>query len=537
MSLLLISNTYRRKIEDGYIVDNEKICNSWMTSVDSRLNLIHYNVHEALLYLNTEKEFTADLSSINPFTSKKIVDYIHSKRISSNDITAFFLYDINSNKYFYEDNSQISRLKSTEIKTYLKAECINDNQYIYDEFWNIKNIDGSYYYYETLKLGRFLCGVISDCGLYDIEDNPLAANPSSFFILNDEIYFMSGNSEYKSLININDTSTLYRNDYVISYSKGNSSGIIGVIVTEPDVDIFTNTFINIFSLLNAFLCITLVIILYQYMKRNIFNPSTDLIEGMNKVSNGNLDYRLNPDEIKNEEFNKLFTSFNYMTSQIDALKVESYDMKLKEEQNRLIMLRAQVRPHTFLNCITTISNMTYDNDSDKMRDYIYEFSQFTRYMLHTNSEWSSIKSELENIKNYIQMQKIRFPNSIELTYECDEEIENFDIPFLILFTMVENSFKHAMSLVQTLHINIKCEKYETKDFKGVRLIEEDDGDGFPSEVLFGLNENNDLNTKEHIGLTNVRYTLNLLYGRKDLLRLSNKENGGAKVEMLIPERK
>ena len=67
------------------------------------------------------------------------------------------------------------------------------------------------------------------------------------------------------------------------------------------------------------------------------------------------------------------------------------------------------------------------------------------------------------------------------------------------------------------------------------MIEEDDGDGFSSEAIEKLMNNDDMFTKEHLGLTNVRYTLRLLYKRDDLLRISNKEEGGARVELLIPK--
>ena len=53
--------------------------------------------------------------------------------------------------------------------------------------------------------------------------------------------------------------------------------------------------------------------------------------------------------------------------------------------------------------------------------------------------------------------------------------------------------------------------------------------------LFADIDKDDLFTKEHLGLTNVRYSMNLIYHRDDLLRLSNKEEGGARIELLIPE--
>ena len=135
------------------------------------------------------------------------------------------------------------------------------------------------------------------------------------------------------------------------------------------------------------------------------------------------------------------------------------------------------------------------------------------------------------------MQKIRFPNSIDIVFDCPEEVLLKRIPYLILFSLVENSFKHAMTLVNTMYVSIKGEIYCEEGFEGIRLIEEDNGGGFTAEALLKLSnaDNDDLFTKEHLGLTNVRYSLNLIYNRDDLLRLSNKPEGGARIELLIPD--
>ena len=135
------------------------------------------------------------------------------------------------------------------------------------------------------------------------------------------------------------------------------------------------------------------------------------------------------------------------------------------------------------------------------------------------------------------MQQLRFPESVKFTADCDPETKDSPIPFLILYTLVENSIKHAMTLYETLHITVRSRRIDTPDFQGICLTEEDNGGGFPAELLekLGRGETGELNTKEHLGLSNVRYTLNLVYRRDDLLRISNREDGGARVELWIPD--
>ena len=94
-----------------------------------------------------------------------------------------------------------------------------------------------------------------------------------------------------------------------------------------------------------------------------------------------------------------------------------------------------------------------------------------------------------------------------------------------------------MTLVNTMEVKITGIRYEEEGFKGIKLTEEDNGSGFSENALSKLEEANpdDLFTKEHLGLTNVRYSLNMIYRRDDLLRLSNKPEGGAVIELLIPD--
>ena len=67
-------------------------------------------------------------------------------------------------------------------------------------------------------------------------------------------------------------------------------------------------------------------------------------------------------------------------------------------------------------------------------------------------------------------------------------------------------------------------------------MEEDSGEGFSREALDKFLAEDAVFTKEHLGLSNVRYTLHLLYRRSDLLRISNRPEGGARVEIRIPDR-
>lgn len=534
ISLLTTVVYYQQHIKQTYMSENNAICEKWMSSVDTRLTLIHEQIRDIFINLYDDTEYQKDPNNIDAFTAKKIVDMLQTKTIASEDISAIFLFDENSGYYVYNANSKSNIVKLPMVKTYLKEVYNDDYRYMSDYNWDIRQIGGKYFFYKCVKLGRFVVGVVSDCDLYQFNEEVDSVDVSCFFINGNNIVLNKGKEELSRFVDEDNLQTEYKEDYIVARALTTNSNIIGTLIVKRNTSNI-NVITSILFLTNAIVGLVLIIVLFSYMRNRILNPTNKLIEATREVSKGNLEYRINEASANSEEFSNLYKNFNNMTEQITNLKIQEYDMKLKEEENKLRMMRGQLRPHTFMNGITTISNLTYDNDLDKVREYIYEFSRFTRYMLNTNSEWTSIKEELKQIQNYIDMQKIKFPNSIDYKCELDKTIEEIEIPYLLLFSLVENSFKHALSLIQTLHIRIICERYEEEGFVGVKLIEEDDGDGFSLEAIEKLKANDDMFTKEHLGLTNVRYTLRLLYKRDDLLRISNKEIGGARVEILIPK--
>lgn len=534
VSLITTIVYYQKQMKQTYINENNIICDNWISSIDTRLTFIHEQIHDIFLDLYNNTEFQKSPNSIDAFTSKKIVEMLQKKTIATEDISAIFLYDENSDYYVYNANSKSNISLLPMVKSYLKSICLDTSQYMTDYSWDIRLIGGKQFFYKSIKLGRFIVGAISDSELYKFKESVESDDFGSFLTGNGNTILSTGNEELINYVDANSSNTSVKNRYICATILGENSSIAGSLVVRKNVANI-NVITSILFLTNAILGIVLLVFFFSYMRRRILVPTNTLIEATKEVSKGNLSYRVDENVAGSDEFSELYRNFNNMTEQIGNLKIQEYDMKLKEEENKLRMTRGQLRPHTFMNGITTISNLTYDNNPDKVREYIYEFSRFTRYMLNTNNEWTTIKEELKQIENYIEMQKIKFPNSIDYACDIDPTIEDVKIPYLLLFSLVENSFKHAMSLIQTLHIYIKCEKYEEEDFIGYRLIEEDDGDGFSNEAIEKLKNIDDMFTKEHLGLTNVRYTLRLLYKRDDLLRILNKQTGGARVELLIPK--
>ena len=265
------------------------------------------------------------------------------------------------------------------------------------------------------------------------------------------------------------------------------------------------------------------------------NPVKHLLHAHKEIGGGNIQYRISQ-EPGSTEFEILFESFNSMADQIQNLRIESYDKTIREQEYQLQIVRAQLKPHFYLNAITTVSNMTYQNRVEDIRAFVQALGRYMRYMMNIQSDMVPVAEELSHIVNYMEMQQIRFPGSVDYTIACMEEVRGLRIPFLVLFTLVENAFKHALDLYKPLLLRIDCRPARQNGLSGYALSVEDNGGGFPQEVLDNFNgelPEGELPPKEHLGLTNIRYTLRYSYHRQASLRLLNTETG-AKAVIWIP---
>ena len=535
-----IAYFYNYYYSQSLVKDNSRFAVSWTSSIDSRLNNLYEHLYDLSAFVYNNSEVAPGSVTMNYDDKRKIMDVINAKIRASSDLTALFVIDTESDVILYADSSTLNSTIKNYLKVYLKEYSVNHNFSINNRIWSVVDFLGDKYCYNALKLGKFVIGAVSDIGLYkiDVPYEVLDYKDIYTYLENDGIiYSINSNDELIDSIDINKNEGYFIKGYVVIPTRlQNISGTTYFVNKVENISVISRMAF-IFMIIDSAICAGLAIALIYNIKRRVNTPILELVSANKKLSSGDFAYKLKTEKAGSDEFEELYKSYNEMSDKIRNLTIEQYDAEIKRQQNQLKMLRAQVKPHTFLNAINTINNMTYTGKPDDIRKYISAFASFTRYMMYKAKDWTTVEDEIKNIDNYTKMQQIRFPESIEIIYDIDPEIYTEQIPYLILFSLVENSFKHAMTLTDKAYITIKGEYYEEEGFKGFRLIEEDNGPGFSKEALEKIinAEADDPFTKEHLGLTNVRYSLNLIYKRDDLLRISNRTEGGAHIELLIPE--
>lgn len=112
---------------------------------------------------------------------------------------------------------------------------------------------------------------------------------------------------------------------------------------------------------------------------------------------------------------------------------------------QLDMLRYQLNPHFLFNALNSI-RASIDEDSQRAKRMVTEFSEFLRYsLLNENSGLVELREEVEAIKNYLAIEKIRFEDKLEVTFDLEPAAEKCRLPGFLIHPLVENAIKHGMT--------------------------------------------------------------------------------------------
>lgn len=272
-------------------------------------------------------------------------------------------------------------------------------------------------------------------------------------------------------------------------------------------------------------------------RKQIIQPMQGMIQDMERIRGG--DYELRVEERgDNQEFSLLSRTFNQMMDEIVNLKIRFYEKQLALSDAEQKYIRLQIRPHFFLNAMTTIAGLSAKKKNTEIEKYINALSKNIRYMFSSGLHTVSVKEELHHVENYFEMQEMRYAGCIFYFIEMPEELEDWQIPQMLIHTLIENEYKYGISQGHSLMVLIKA-SVAVYDGEDMLLIEiEDDGKGYPEEVLTAINQDRAQQKEDgtRVGLWSVKRLLELMYDRKNLFLISNVEPHGALNQIYIPRR-
>lgn len=289
---------------------------------------------------------------------------------------------------------------------------------------------------------------------------------------------------------------------------------------------------------------SLSMLLTYWISLSITRPVENLTKAANELSKGRFDLQIKVDS--NDEIAFLAKTFDHMRININnliseiqekaQLEHELQQNKLLLQESQLISLQSQINPHFLFNTLNTLSKKAYLEGSEETSNMIVNVAGLLRYSLKRLDRAVTLYEEVAVLKQYIDIQKARFTERLQLHMEVNEACLGVQIPGLTLQPIIENAVIHAVEPEENggvIWFRI------SDDGDKVRIEIEDDGPGMPEEKIRQILEGQQIvQTGGHstgIGLSNVVKRLRLFYENEDVLEIQSEMGCGTKVVLNIPK--
>jgi two-component system sensor histidine kinase YesM len=271
------------------------------------------------------------------------------------------------------------------------------------------------------------------------------------------------------------------------------------------------------------------------ISRSIYVPIKKLHDMTTTITKNDLQALVTHNNV--DEITELGMSFNIMIGRIREL----LDAKVKEQENlkkaELRALQAQINPHFLYNTLDTIIWMAEAKRTDQVIEIVRALSSFFRISLSKGRDWITIGEEIERVRSYLTIQKMRYRDIMDYRIEVDESVAGNTILKLILQPLVENALYHGIKNKRqggTIIVRAR-----PKDTNEVLLEVEDDGIGLTSDKLAQLqaelnDDSGDIKLESGFAIGNVNTRIRLYYGRQYGLSLKSEYNVGTCATLIVP---
>lgn len=290
-------------------------------------------------------------------------------------------------------------------------------------------------------------------------------------------------------------------------------------------------------LINCIVYTTLALVaflfLFYVISNQISKPIVRLQREMEAVED--LSFRLQGDSTigGTKEIVSLNKSFIKMMNRIHDLAQEVVNEQKEQNKAELKALQNQINPHFLYNTLDSIIYMIDENENEKAEEMIVALSRFFRISISRGKNIIPVKSELDHVKYYLQIQKMRFGDSFSYEIDASDEVLSLPIIKLILQPIVENAIVHGLGEKPENGAAIKIKAYLDNSYLCFDI--EDNGFGMlPDKIEEIYQSFKDKTIHRGVGLSNVYQRIRIFYGEKADIIVNSSLDDGTKISIRIP---
>lgn len=271
--------------------------------------------------------------------------------------------------------------------------------------------------------------------------------------------------------------------------------------------------------------VSVVLCMLIYLSVNI--PMKGIVEAAAEISSGKHDTPI--DDSNDDEVGFLAKGIKTMVEKLKELLENVKNEQAAKREAELKMLQAQINPHFLFNTLNSLKWTAMLSKNNTLCEGLEALSSLLKDTIINKSEMVTIENEINNLNNYVTIQRIRYGNAFYLVYDIEEGLKNVTILKFILQPIVENSIIHGISDDEHSEIEIKISIYKMDDKLLIDI--RDNGKGFDMRAIDLKEKNNKLSG---IGLTNVDERIKINYGSEYGIKVQSKPGRGTDVRIVLP---
>jgi two-component system sensor histidine kinase YesM len=276
------------------------------------------------------------------------------------------------------------------------------------------------------------------------------------------------------------------------------------------------------------ICIIAFMIIGVVVSRYFARRVSKIVSVLDSFQEGDLRRRVRMKG--NDEFARISAALNEMGHNIDGLIREIYMTNLQKKELELGLLQAQINPHFLYNTLSSISRLAKFGQEDRLQRMVLDLAKFYRLSLSEGRAVIPIRNELEQAEAYINIQRIKYEDRMNVYYDIDPTILECSTVKFILQPFIENVLEHAW-----LGDRVSIRIVGRRDGEDIVLEVIDDGVGVPPEVIRQI-----LDPVEGLnigyGIRNVDQRIRLHFGKEYGVSISSGLGIGTTVRITMPSR-
>lgn len=320
--------------------------------------------------------------------------------------------------------------------------------------------------------------------------------------------------------------------YIVAYSTSRvNNWKILYLIPQADITSFMKR-VSLWIVIIAVVCGFITVLLARFIYKDIYQPIYTLATEMETFDNDGLKKRTNLK--RQDELGRLASSFNEMKVRIGNLIADIEQEHRRKKELEIKALQAQIVPHFLYNTLNSIKALARLGRNQEIVAMIVSLLKLLRISLGKTADFITLKAELEYVQAYLRIMEFRYGDTLNVTYDIEDELLDYPVLKFIMQPIVENCIIHAFNDTQ------KVKLITVKAFRqGNDLMIEigDNGSGMKADQIAEI-----LNVEQAasplkfsgMGIYNVNERLKLHYGGGYGIAISSAENRGTTVRLICP---